>query len=440
MVSTDRIAVIGSGYVGLTTGVCLASLGHRVTCADNDDTTIDALRQGCTVLAEPDLTAVLRLGIEAGTLDFSTAITQAASTADIVLLCLPTPPGPDGSADLSAIEQTIESIRDYLRPTAVLVTKSTVPVGTVDTVRRWLRRTDVEVVSNPEFLREGHAVYDFLHPQRILIGADDPSAAKKVIALYDVVRAEVIVTSPATAELAKYAPNCFLAMKLSYVNTIAEICEQVGADVTDLTHVLGTDPRIGADFLKPGPGWGGPCLPKDSSALLRQAQQAGVEFPILAAAIASNTHHQDRVITLLSREMGGNLHSVRIGILGLTFKAGTNDIRDSPAVQIARALTDQGASVTAHDPLAPPISDITVASDAHDVACNADALVLLTDWPEYRHLDWHRIAQLMSGDLVLDTRAALDQTQLSVNGIRHICIGCSAGAGHPSATSLSKVD
>jgi UDPglucose 6-dehydrogenase len=236
---TDRITVIGSGYVGLTTGVCLASLGHPVTCVDRDPATVAALRQGRTVLAEPAMRTLLRDGLGYGMLEFDTTADAAVAASPIVFLCLPTPPRSDGAADLTAITDTMTAIRDRLRPDTVLVTKSTVPVGTTDTIRALLGRNDIAVVSNPEVLREGHAVYDFLHPTRILIGADDPAAAKRIARLYEAVRTEVIITSPATAELAKYAANCFLATKLSYVNTLAELCEALSADITDLTHVLG---------------------------------------------------------------------------------------------------------------------------------------------------------------------------------------------------------
>jgi len=423
---TDRITVIGSGYVGLTTGVCLASLGHPVTCVDRDPATITTLRQGRTVLAEPDMEALLRAGLSAGMLQFDTTATTAVIDSDIVFLCLPTPPRADGAADLTAITDAVTAIRDLLRPNAVLVTKSTVLVGTTNVIRNLLERDDIAVVSNPEFLREGHVVYDFLHPTRILIGADDPAAANRVAGIYDAVRTEVIVTSPATAELAKYAANCFLATKLSYVNTLAELCDVLGADITDLTHVLGADPRIGADFLRPGPGWGGPCLPKDTRALLHQSRHAGVDFPVLAATIASNTHHRERVINRLRGELGGRLDRTRIGVLGLAFKAGTNDLRDSPAARIAHDLVDRGAIVTAHDPTVDPnqnIPGLTLASQVYDAARDADALVLLTDWPNYHALDWTRVAATMTGDLVLDTRTALDRQHLAAAGLHCVTLG-----------------
>lgn len=422
MIPTTRVTVIGSGYVGLTTGTCLASLGHTVTCVDTDPRTVEALREGRTHLAEPDMDDLIRQGLDSGLLQFDT--TTETADADVVFLCLPTPANMDGSADLSAVEQTVEAIRGRMRPGAIVVTKSTVPIGTSSKLEATLGRPDVMVVSNPEFLREGHAVYDFLHPTRILIGADDPAAAKAIAALYDAVCAEIVITDPTTAELAKYAANGFLATKLSYVNTLAELCERFGADITDLTYVLGADPRIGAEYLSSGPGWGGPCLPKDARALLHQTRHAGTDFPILAAAIDSNTRQHDRVMAHLHAELGGRLAGACIGVLGLTFKAGTNDLRDSPATRIAQALTDHGAIVTAHDPTVDrAVLGLTVTPDAHDVAADANALVLLTDWPDYRTLDWTRIRFAMTGDLVLDTRNALDAQRLADAGLRYIGIG-----------------
>jgi UDPglucose 6-dehydrogenase len=368
------------------------------------------------------MNALIRQGLDSGALRFDT--TTETTDADLVLLCLPTPANMDGSADLSAIEQTVKAIRDRLRRGAVVVTKSTVPVGTSSKLDAALGRPDVAVVSNPEFLREGHAVYDFLHPTRILIGADDPAAAKKVATLYDAICAEIVITDPATAELAKYAANGFLATKLSYVNTLTELCETFGADITDLTYILGADSRIGAEYLRSGPGWGGPCLPKDARALLHQARHAGTDFPILAAAIDSNARQHDRVMACLRAELSGRLAGARIGVLGLTFKAGTNDLRDSPATRIAQALIDHGAIVTAHDPTVDrDILGLIVAPDAHDVATDANALVLLTDWPDYRTLDWTRIRFAMTGDLVLDTRNALDAGRLADAGLRYIGTG-----------------
>lgn len=427
MTLDERVTIIGSGYVGLTAGACLASMGHVVTCVDHDAGLITALQQGCTSLAEPDLESLIQRGLDAQTLRFDTSVEEAVRTSDIVLLCLPTPSMPNGAADLTAIHDTIVRIRHLLLPGSVLVMKSTVPIGANEKVGAWLGRTDIAIVSNPEFLREGHTVYDFLHPHRVLIGADDPAAGKRVASLYDAVRAQIIFTDPATAELAKYAANAYLATKLSYINTVAELCEAFGANIADLNHVLGADPRIGADYLQPGPGWGGPCLPKDALALLRQARHAGVEFPVLAGAIASNRHHQGRVVTRLREALGTELEGLRIAVLGLTFKTGTSDTRDSPALRIVRAIVEFGAVVVAHDPTVQDlVRGVTVAVTPYDAAKNADGLVLLTDWPEYRNLDWEAIAVAMAGDVVVDTRNVLDRSRLEAAGLRVATWGMSA--------------
>jgi UDPglucose 6-dehydrogenase len=420
----ERITVIGSGYVGLTTGACLASLGHTVTCIDRDELTIATLRTGHSHLAEPGIESLLREGLDANRLQFDTASDEAVTTASLVMLCLPTPPARDGSVDLTAIRDTVLRIRDLLPAGAVVVTKSTTPVGTIATIGCWLQRNDIAVVANPEFLREGHAVYDFLHPTRIVIGSDDHAAAKRVAALYDAIRTEVIIAEPATAELVKYAANCYLATKLSYSNSVAELCEAFNADHSDIAYILGADPRIGSDYLKPGPGWGGPCLPKDLHALARQAHDVGVPFPILEATISSNQHHLERIIRRLQEELGQELGGIRIALLGLTFKADTDDLRNSPAMHVAHALIEQGAHVTAHDPaIKDQIPVLRVVPTVQDAAAQADALVLLTDWPEYRLVGWTAVAALMAGQLVFDTRNALDPEVVAAAGLRYVRVG-----------------
>ncbi len=420
----ERVTVIGSGYVGLTTGACLASLGHTVTCIDLDEPTITALRNGRSHLAEPGIESLLREGLDTNRLQFDTALDQAVTEASLIMLCLPTPSAPDGSVDLTAIRDTVIRIRDLLPAGAVVATKSTTPVGTTATIGSWLRRDDIAVVANPEFLREGHAVYDFLHPTRIVIGTDDNAAAKRIAGLYDAIRTEVIITDPATAELVKYAANCYLATRLSYNNSIAELCEAFDADHSDLAYSLAADPRIGGDYLKPGPGWGGPCLPKDARALARQAQDVGVPFPILDATINSNQHHLDRTIHRLQEELGRELAGTRVALLGLTFKAGTDDLRNSPAMHIAHALVEHGVHVTAHDPaIKNEIPRLSVVPTVQGAAANTDALVLLTEWPEYRWLNWTTVATLMTGELVFDTRNALDPEVVTDAGLRYVGVG-----------------
>jgi UDPglucose 6-dehydrogenase len=421
---SERITVIGSGYVGLTTGACLASLGHPVTCIDLDEPTVAALRAGRSHLAEPGMESLLREGLDANRLQFDTVPDQAVTEASLIMLCLPTPSALDGSVDLTAIRDTIIRIRDLLPAGAVVVTKSTTPVGTTATIGSWLRRNDIAVVANPEFLREGHAVYDFLHPTRIVIGADDDAAAKRVAGLYDAIRTEVIITDPATAELVKYAANCYLATRLSYNNSIAELCEAFDADHSDLAYILAADPRIGGDYLKPGPGWGGPCLPKDVRALVRQAHDVGVPFPILNATISSNQHHLERTIQRLQEELGRELAGTRVSLLGLTFKAGTDDLRNSPAMHVAHTLVEHGVQVTAHDPsIKDEIPRLSVVPTVHAAAVNADALMLLTEWPEYRWLNWTTVATLMTGELVFDTRSALDPEVVTDAGLRYVGVG-----------------
>ncbi|UGT70847.1 UDP-glucose/GDP-mannose dehydrogenase family protein [Nocardia gipuzkoensis] len=424
MTSQHRITVLGAGYVGLTTGACLASLGHNVVCVDSDPSVVAALRSGHTHLAEPDLNALVRAGLAAGTLGFDTEPIPAISHAQIVILCLPTPDRPDGSADLTAIDTTIAYLRHELRPSTVIVIKSTVPVGTHHRITAALDRDDVAVVSNPEFLREGHAVYDFLHPTRIVLGNNDPAACKRVASLYDAIRTEIITTDPASAELAKYAANAFLATKLSFINSIAALCDRLGADITDITHILGADPRIGTDYLKPGPGWGGPCLPKDTTALLHQTHAAGQRFDVLDAAIRANRTHQQHIVDRLRNELGG-LHDARIGTLGTSFKAGTNDHRRSPALRIIHALLADGATIAAHDPTAQPrdTDGIQLCRDPHDVAHSADAILLLTDWIDYHTLDWRQIASSMAGDLVFDTRNTLNVAGPLEAGLRCLVLG-----------------
>jgi UDPglucose 6-dehydrogenase len=291
-----QLAVIGTGYVGLTTGACLASLGHRVVCADVDVAKIRRLRAGEVSILEPGLAELVSENLLAGRLSFVVGSQNAVGDAEVVFLCLPTPMGTDGAADLSTLETVIAEIRDVLPQGCVVVTKSTVPVGTTARLSTLLARKDVALVSNPEFLREGSAVHDFLHPDRIVVGADVQQAAERVAALYAKLGVPTVLTDAASAEMVKYAANCFLAMKLSYVNAMAELCERVGADVLDVTEGIGYDRRIGQSFLAPGPGWGGSCLPKDTRALLQVSTAAGFDFPLLRATIDTNERQRERMV------------------------------------------------------------------------------------------------------------------------------------------------
>ncbi|PXY34868.1 UDP-glucose 6-dehydrogenase [Prauserella sp. PE36] len=407
--SAARIVVVGTGYVGLTTGACLASLGHLVTCADVDESKVARLAAGRVDIMEPGLAELVARGLTSGNLSFVVGAREAVRDADGVFLCVPTPMGAGGAADLRAVEQVVAEIADVLPSGCALITKSTVPVGTARRIQELTGRPDLPVVSNPEFLREGTAVSDFLGPDRIVVGSDTPGAADWVADLYADLGAPAVVTDAASAELVKYAANCFLAMKLSYVNAIAELCERLGADIEPVTLGMGYDRRIGRSFLRPGPGWGGSCLPKDTSALLRIAESVRFDFELLDAAVEENIAQRDRVIAKIAGAVGGRLSGARIGLLGLAFKAGTNDLRDSPALSIASVLCAHGAEVTAYDPAVKgELPGMLVVDNAYQVAKGADVVVVLTEWPEFTRLDWAYVAELMHGDAVVDTRNLLE--------------------------------
>jgi UDPglucose 6-dehydrogenase len=435
-----RIAIIGAGYVGLTTGACLASLGHHVVCADLDAAKIARLREGIVAILEPGLAELVAEGIAAGRLKFVLSARDAIAPpggsgndpddqVEVVFLCVPTPMGSGGAADLAAVEQVAHEVRDLLPRGCVVVNKSTVPVGTALRTKQLLGRRDVAVVSNPEFLREGTAVHDFLNPDRIVVGCDQQDAAERVAALYSRLGAPTLLTDAASAEMVKYAANCFLAMKLSYVNALAELCERLGADVGDVTEGMGYDKRIGQSFLHPGPGWGGSCLPKDTNALVHISAAAGFDFPLLAATLETNTRQTTRMVDKIRAACGGTLTDKRIGLLGLTFKAGTDDLRDSPALTVATALHTEGAELTAYDPSCrtpvPGLTDnITITQDPIIAAKDTDALVILTEWPEFRSLDWPAMARVATRRTIIDTRNLLDPDVLRRAGFSWTGVGC----------------
>ncbi|HEY3484873.1 MAG TPA: UDP-glucose/GDP-mannose dehydrogenase family protein, partial [Ilumatobacteraceae bacterium] len=400
MTPPTTLAVIGTGYVGLTTGACFAHLGHHVVCADVDEHKIARLEAGEIPIVEEGLGDLVRAARDAGRLEFVVGNARAAVAADLVFLCVPTPQGEDGSADLSYIEAAAAEIGPHLRPGAVVVNKSTVPVGSTRVVENVIQRDDVSVVSNPEFLREGTAVRDFLHPDRVVIGSADPDAAAKVAALYDALDTEVLLTDPASAETIKYAANGFLAMKISFVNAVAAMCEAVGADVAHVVRGIGSDRRIGDAFLRPGPGWGGSCFPKDSRALVKIAEDHGYNFTMMRGVIDVNDEQRHRMVAKVHRAAGrtlaDGLTGLTIGVLGLTFKAGTDDLRESPSLAVIAELRAAGATVQAHDPTVPVRPDdhraavlqgISLRADPVAVAEGADVLVVLTEWSDYADLD-----------------------------------------------------
>src|SRR3954471_7861667 len=346
----SRVAVIGTGYVGLTTGAYLAHLGHDVVCADVIPEKVERLSRGEIPIVEAGLGELVQEGLAGGRLSFVLGSATAAAQAEFIFLCVPTPQGESGAADLSYVEQAAREIAPVLQPDSIVINKSTVPVGSTRVVEQALGRDDVTVVSNPEFLREGSAVYDCLHPDRIVIGSDDQAAAIRVAGLFEQIQAPLIVTDPASAETIKYASNAFLATKVSFVNAVANLCEAVGADVREVVLGMGYDKRIGFEFLKPGPGWGGSCFPKDTRAMVHIAEDAGYDFNLLRGVIAVNDEQYERMAAKVERAAGGSVQGRKVAAWGLTFKARTDDLRDSPAIEVIRRLMARGATVCAYDP------------------------------------------------------------------------------------------
>lgn len=423
-----KVAVIGTGYVGLTTGACLASLGHRVICADIDSTKIDLLNSGRIPIVERGLEDLVRQGLASGNLTFIADPRQAAANCEIAFLCVPTPQSDDGSADLSYVQAAAAEIADALPFESIVVNKSTVPVGSTKVVERSLRRPDVKVVSNPEFLREGSAVEDFMKPDRVVVGSDDQAASMKVASLYESLSTRVIITDPASAETIKYAANAFLATKLSFINAIAAICEGVGADINDVVVGMGSDRRIGEDFLRPGPGWGGSCFPKDSRALIKIAETAGYGFSLLEGVVAVNNEQLDRVARKVVSGCSNDVRGRKIAVWGLTFKANTDDLRDSPAIAIAQRLLDHGASVTAFDPTVPERrfgvpEGVELTSSPIDACAGADALAVLTEWEDFKWIEPSDVAGVMTGRHVVDGRNILDRSAWRKAGFSYEGIG-----------------
>lgn len=426
-----RTGVIGAGYVGLTSAVCLAERGHDTVCVDVDTDRVGRLSAGESHLDEPDLPQLLTEGLRAGTLRFSTDY-AALADRDVVFVCVSTPSEADGSADLRAVDAAAAGLADVLAPTAVVAVKSTVPVGTTRRIAERLRARGIRTVANPEFLRESHAIHDFRNPDRILIGAEDGEAAERVAALYP--PAPVLRTSPESAEVAKYASNAFLAVKISYANSLAQLCSAVGADIADVTGCMGADPRIGPNFLAPGPGWGGSCLPKDTAALVHSARAHGVDLPEVASARRTNAAQPMRIVEALIRTLATPLRGARVTAFGLAFKAGTSDVRDSPALAICAELSGRGVQVTGYDPrlaaMDPAVlgrSTIVTVDDPHVAAKGADAILVLTEWPHFRELDWRLIAEQAPGATVLDTRNLLDPVALAEAGLTYLGNGTACG-------------
>jgi UDPglucose 6-dehydrogenase len=481
--STSRIGVVGAGYVGLTTAACMASLGHDVVCGDVDVVKLAALSRGDVPILEPGLPELVHEGIRSGRLSFVLGAAAASEGREFVFLCVPTPPAPDASADLSFVEQVLCEIAPVLERDAIVVAKSTMPPGSSRKIAALLHDvagepTGIAVASNPEFLREGSAVHDFLHPVRIVIGAEELGVAKRLAGLYQTIDAAVIMTDCASAEMIKYASNAFLATKLSFINSIAHVCEALGADVLEVAYGMGHDPRIGFDFLRPGPGYGGSCLPKDTAALIRVAQYAGYDFSLLRQVDEVNRAQQERIIETIGAA-AGRLAASRVAVWGLTFKADTDDLRASPALAIADRLLQEGAEVVGYDPVAAgdvvhalmmvkgPVGSsapgallpaaitgradasgggpntspwpeavtsgtgpeglrrdrFAVASDPYEACRGASVLVVLTEWTQFRALDFERVKEVMGAPVIVDARNLLDRDDLRSRGFEYWGLG-----------------
>jgi len=429
-----NICVIGTGYVGLVTGVVFADMGNDVVCVDKIAAKIDGLNQGIMPIYEPGLEEMVGRNVADGRLQFTTDLDSAVQKAEIVFIAVGTPPKEDGSTDLSYVEGAAKGIARALNRYKVIVNKSTVPVGTGDFVREVIetnkrRAVDFDVVSNPEFLREGSAITDTLVPDRIVIGAPSKIVAMRLLELYAPLERPMIVTDVASAEMIKYASNAFLATKISFANAIANICEEAGADVTQVVKGMGLDTRIGSAFLNAGLGYGGSCFPKDTRSLLHTAQSYGCEFPLLAATIDTNEKQAKRFIAKIHDALGGeSLKGKTVGILGLAFKANTDDMREAKSLDVIADLLASGATVKAYDPIAMEntksvFPHITYGANAYEVATGADALVIVTEWNEFKNLNFERLSALMARPLILDGRNLYDPERLRRLGFEYHSIG-----------------
>jgi UDPglucose 6-dehydrogenase len=421
----SNIAVIGCGYVGLTLAACLASVGHNVVCTDISQRRVERLSEGDIPIVEEGLPHLVREMAAIGRLSFGNDNIVAVSSADFVFLCLPTPEGADGHADLSFVRVVAKEIGPHVRSGAVVINKSTVPVGTAHLIESVLGRTDVDVFSNPEFLAEGTAVHDSLQPDRIVIGARSAAVARRVAALYGQVAAgRLIITDVLSAELIKYASNAYLATRLTFVNSMAEMCDAVGADVQAVMAGMGADHRIGSAFLRPGPGWGGSCFPKDTQALVRTAERVGCDLSLVKAAIQANDRHIQRIVDKVETIVDGGLSDRVIAVWGLTFKAGTNDLRDSPAMAIAALLVQAGATVRAYDPTVhEPIDGIEVCESMEAACADADALLVATEWTEFMGVDLDAVGSLMRTRAIVDARNVVEADAAVNAGFQYVGVG-----------------
>ena len=430
-----HIAVIGTGYVGLVTGACFAEFGVDVTCVDVDNDKIDRLNQGIMPIYEPGLEQLVSKNTQAGRLRFTTDVQQAVEQALVIFLAVGTPPKPDGSPDLSFVESASLSIADYMNGYKVVVTKSTVPIGTGEHIRKLITerkktRANFGVVSNPEFLREGAAINDFMRPDRVVIGSRDEEAIAIMKDLYRplyLIEAPFVITSLEAAELTKYAANAFLATKVSFINEIANLCDKIGCDVHDVARGIGMDKRIGSKFLHPGPGFGGSCFPKDTRALASVAKHYDSASLIVDAVIEVNQRQGQHMLSKI-RKLVGPLDGKTLAVLGLAFKPETDDMREAPAVGIIRSLLEDGASIRAYDPVAKAeaaklLPEVFYADDEYTAVKGADALVFVTEWNQFRALDMKRIRDLMTTPKIVDLRNIYEPEDMRELGFEYVGVG-----------------
>ncbi len=431
-----RIAIIGTGYVGLVSGACFSDFGHHVVCVDKDASKIDALDKGVMPIFEPGLDQLVARNVAGGRLDFTTDLARAVDGAEAIFIAVGTPSRRgDGHADLTYVYSAAEEIAEALTGQAVIVTKSTVPVGTGDEVERILREKaperNIAVVSNPEFLREGAAIEDFKHPDRIVIGTENEHAAEVMREVYRPLylnRAPLLFTSRRTAELIKYAANAFLATKITFINEIADLCEAVGADVQDVSRGIGLDGRIGAKFLHAGPGYGGSCFPKDTLALLKTAEDSKAPLRIVEAVVGVNDARKRAMGRKVITALGDDPRGKTVAVLGLTFKPNTDDMRDAPSLSIIQALEDVGATVRAYDPegmeqARPLLPNVELCAGPYEAADGADAVVLVTEWDVLRALDLKRLATIMAQPILVDLRNVYPPEEVEAAGLRWHGVG-----------------
>ncbi|MBZ5640567.1 MAG: UDP-glucose/GDP-mannose dehydrogenase family protein [Acidobacteriia bacterium] len=432
-----NIAVVGTGYVGLVTGACFSEFGTHVTCVDKDASKIDRLQHGEIPIYEPGLDGLVERNVKAGRLVFTTDLPGAIRDALAVFIAVGTPQGNDGRADLSFVKEVAVSVAENLNSYKVVVTKSTVPAGTGKMIRELIERHRVEdypfsVASNPEFLREGSAIEDFLRPNRVVIGTEDEMSAAILKDLYRplyLIETPIVLTTVVSAEMIKYAANAFLATKISFINEMADLCERVGADVHAVAKGMGLDQRIGTKFLHPGPGYGGSCFPKDTRAIVELARENGANLEIVSAVIAVNEARIPKAVAKIREALGGTLGGRTAGLLGLAFKPNTDDLRESPAIGILEAMVAEGARVRAYDPVAMDLArarryeGVTFCRDEYDAAEGADGLVVATEWNQFRGLDVDRIKALLREPVVVDLRNIWEPAAMRSKGFRYSCVG-----------------